>query len=115
MADLVHDMRRVPGVQNVHDLHVWSIASGMRALSCHALIDDLPPSQSAAILQSLEAMLREKYQIGHTAVQFECDPHIEQCCCVDGLYCQMEKNAEEHHHIDGHIHEQTPVVRKGRD
>jgi len=102
MADLVDDMRRVPGVQNVHDLHVWSISSAMCALSCHALIDDLPPSQSADILQALEAMLREKYQIGHTAIQFECDPHIEQCCCVDGLYCQMQSKAEQRH--DENVH-----------
>lgn len=115
MPAMVQDMRTIPGVQDVHDLHVWSIASGMRALSCHVLIDDLPPSQSAAILQSLEAMLRKKYQIGHTAVQFECDPHVARCCAVDGLYCQMERDAAEHHHVDGHIHERTPVLRRKRD
>lgn len=115
MPAMVQDIRAIPGVQDVHDLHVWSIASGMRALSCHVLIDDLPPSQSAAILQSLEAMLREKYQIGHTAVQFECDPHVARCCAVDGLYCQMERDAAEHHHVDDHIHERTPVLRRKRD
>lgn len=115
MPAMVQDIRAIPGVRDVHDLHVWSIASGMRALSCHVLIDDLPPSQSAAILQSLEAMLREKYQIGHTAVQFECDPHVARCCAVDGLYCQMERDAAEHHHVDDHIHERTPVLRRKRD
>jgi cobalt-zinc-cadmium efflux system protein len=115
MAAMVQDMRNVPGVQDVHDLHVWSIASGMRALSCHSLIDDLPPSQSAEILQSLEAMLREKYQIRHTAIQFECDPHVAQCCAVEGLYCQMESNAEEHCHDDGHSHKPPLVVRRARN
>ena len=109
VANMVRDMRDVPGIQNVHDLHVWSITSGMRALSCHALIDDLPPSQSSAILQSLEGMLREKYQIGHTAVQFECDPHEVQCCCVNGLYCQMERNPDRHLHDDDRTFDEAPL------
>jgi cobalt-zinc-cadmium efflux system protein len=112
MAAMVQDMRGVPGVQNVHDLHVWSIASRMRALSCHALIEDLPPSQSTAILQSLETMLREKYQIGHTAIQFECDPHVAQYCAVDGLYCHMEKCSEQHLHDGDQIHERLPTKQK---
>src|SRR5436305_8546983 len=39
MKALIEDMRRVKGVQDVHDLHVWSITSGMHALSCHIMID----------------------------------------------------------------------------
>ena len=60
MAQIVQDMRRVEGVEDVHDLHVWSITSGMCALSCHALIADLPSSKSAVILQALEDMLSSK-------------------------------------------------------
>src|SRR5215470_11663832 len=43
IANLVEDMKHIEGVQDVHDLHVWSITSSMYALSCHVLIDDLPP------------------------------------------------------------------------
>ena len=50
LSKLVADMKSVEGVQDVHDLHVWSITSGMSALSCHTLIDDLPPSGSSPIL-----------------------------------------------------------------
>src|SRR5579863_7761599 len=98
MVDLVKDMKSIEGVRDVHDLHVWCIASGMYALSCHTLIDDLPLSQSASILASLEAMLQEKYSIGHTAIQFENYAHQEQYCEVDGLYCQMEARAHQHNH-----------------
>ena len=96
MASLVEDMMHIKGVQDVHDLHVWSIASGMYALSCHVLIDDLPPSGSSSILKSLTTMLSERYQIGHTTMQFESDPH--QGACVDGLYCQMKTGCDEHSH-----------------
>lgn len=87
---LVHDMLHVQGVLDVHDLHVWCITSGMYALSCHAQIDDLPPSQSASILTALEHILRQKYRIGHTAIQFESHAHQGTCCAEDGLYCQLK-------------------------
>ncbi|HEU5377109.1 MAG TPA: cation diffusion facilitator family transporter [Ktedonobacteraceae bacterium] len=103
LSALVRDMMRVAGVLDVHDLHVWCIASGMYALSCHAQIDDLPPSQSAPVLSSLESMLQEKYHIGHTTIQFESHAHEGYCCAEDGLYCQM-KVVENHEHHHNHIH-----------
>jgi cobalt-zinc-cadmium efflux system protein len=90
MPNLVKDMKTVEGVQDVHDLHVWSITSNMYALSCHALISDLPTSDSSAILKSLNTMLSEKYHIGHATIQFECDPHQGTYCAVNGLYCHLE-------------------------
>jgi cobalt-zinc-cadmium efflux system protein len=106
LSELVRDMMRVSGVQDVHDLHVWCITSGMYALSCHASIADLPPSQSASILRSLEIMLNEKYRIGHTAIQFECHAHQDAYCWVDGLYCQMDNGRESHEEHD-HTHEHS--------
>jgi cobalt-zinc-cadmium efflux system protein len=105
---LVDDMKRVAGVQDVHDLHVWSITSGMYALSCHAHIADLPPSESFPILQALETMLREKYRIGHTSIQFESHAHQECYCSVDGLYCRLESATERHADHEDHDHTHTP-------
>jgi cobalt-zinc-cadmium efflux system protein len=107
MVTLVDDMKKVDGVQDVHDLHVWSIASGMYALSCHTLIDDLPPSGSSPILQSLTTMLSEKYHILHSTIQFECDDPQGTSCEFDGLYCCMETLKEKnnaHDHIPSHGH-----------
>ncbi len=103
---LVEDMRQMPGVQNVHDLHVWSITSGMYALSCHVLIENLPPSDSSLILRSLTTMLSNNYRIGHTTIQFESDAHRKVCCEIDGLYCRME-NVEEHCEHE-HAHDVLP-------
>lgn len=104
MSDLVGDMRKIEGIQDVHDLHVWCIASNMYALSCHATIDDVPQSKSSLILQSMNEMLHERYHIGHATIQFECNPHIEQCCSVDGLYCQMETHDDSCNHTHTHLH-----------
>ncbi|HJT57523.1 MAG TPA: cation diffusion facilitator family transporter [Ktedonobacteraceae bacterium] len=102
MLNLVDDMINVDGVQDVHDLHVWSITNNMNALSCHALIQNLPPSDSASILQSLNSMLSEKYRITHTTIQFECNARSGKCCEMDGLYCRMETAKEQ---CNGHSHD----------
>jgi cobalt-zinc-cadmium efflux system protein len=100
MPNLVRDMKSIGGIQDVHDLHVWSITSNMYALSCHALIENLPPSDSSSILQSLNSMLSAKYHIDHATIQFECDPHQGTFCSVNGLYCQMEECNNNHHHTE---------------
>lgn len=112
LSALVHDMMHVPGIQDVHDLHVWCIANSMYALSCHAQIEDLPPSQSTMILSSLEAMLQEKYRIGHTAIQFESHSHQGQCCDMDSLYCNIEEVCQ-HNHEHAHTHEDRTTAKEG--
>ena len=64
-------MRGVPGVIDVHDLHVWSLGSQAHALSCHVLIDDVPPSASEAILRHIKAVLCDRFSINHSTIQFE--------------------------------------------
>jgi cobalt-zinc-cadmium efflux system protein len=61
----------VPGVIDVHDLHIWSLGSEDHALSCHMLIEDMPPSASDSILQAVNCLLRDRFAIRHTTVQFE--------------------------------------------
>jgi len=72
LEEVVRALRGVEGVREVHDLHIWSLGASVRALSCHVLIDDLPPSASEAILRGLNRMLVERFEIRHTTVQFEC-------------------------------------------
>ncbi|HEY6408348.1 MAG TPA: hypothetical protein VIY29_12845, partial [Ktedonobacteraceae bacterium] len=113
LTDLVDDMKSVQGVKDVHDLHVWSIASGMYALSCHVLINDLPPSGSSPILQSLSTMLNDMHHIGHATIQFECSDQREACCEIDGLYCRMESAKENPH--NGQHHESGVISMSTRN
>ena len=64
-------MEAVEGVVNVHDLHVWSLGSNSSALACHVTIADIPPSESACILDRLNHLLNEHFHICHTTIQFE--------------------------------------------
>jgi cobalt-zinc-cadmium efflux system protein len=71
VAQIGREIAAVAGVNDVHDLHVWSIGSASHALSCHIGIADIPPSASEAILREVQERLREKFQIHHTTIQFE--------------------------------------------
>ena len=93
---LVTDMKQVRDVEEVHDVHIWSITSGMYALSAHVQTADVPLSTCASIMREIEDMLKDKYRIGHATLQFECDGHQGKCSDIDGLYCQME---EAHAHV----------------
>lgn len=64
-------IRAIDGVNDVHDLHVWSIGSEMHALSCHISIADIPPSMSERILRDVKIRLHDAFHIEHTTIQFE--------------------------------------------
>jgi cobalt-zinc-cadmium efflux system protein len=112
LSALVDDMQQVPEVRNVHDLHVWSITSGMYALSAHIQTANVPLSECAPILLQLETMLRNKYRIGHSTFQCECYEHRGKCGEIDGLYCQMEEEGD-HEHAQGDEHRPIAPIEKG--
>jgi len=71
------DIRGIPGVRQVHDLHIWSITSGMTALSGHVVLDATTLSHSDGILNVIKALLKERYQIDHTTIQIESEAYRE--------------------------------------
>ena len=71
LEKIIDEIKCCTGVLDVHDLHVWSIGSEMHALSCHILIEDIPPSASDAILRGVKHNLSDKFHIVHTTIQFE--------------------------------------------
>ena len=89
-------MCEVEGVLDVHDLHIWNLGSNTRALSCHVLIQDLPPSASECILKCLNDLLAERFQICHTTVQFE---HVGCAVSENGCVIPVDVGeSHEHHH-----------------
>lgn len=87
MEAMVRDLMGIDGVQGVHDLHAWSISSSMHALSAHVLTDDVSLSRGADIQREINQVLIERYHIGHTALQLECEG-----CSPDTLYCELGAN-----------------------
>jgi len=87
-------IRAIEGVNDVHDLHVWSIGSETHALSCHISIADIPPSVSERILRDVKECLLNDFRIDHTTIQFE---HAI-CEVAHGCVIPVAESVEEHHH-----------------
>jgi cobalt-zinc-cadmium efflux system protein len=62
-------MVNMPGVLGVHDLHIWSITSGLESLSAHVVIDE--GRSHAGLLQEVRTMLHERFGIDHITIQIE--------------------------------------------
>jgi len=71
LESVARSILSIKGVQEVHDIHVWTIGTDMVALSCHARIPDMHMDESEKILQSVCARLEEDFHITHITVQFE--------------------------------------------
>lgn len=99
LQDVTASMQAVDGVLDVHDLHIWSLGSHAHALSCHILIEDVPPSASDAILRRLNSVLDERFQISHTTVQFE---HVSCAISENGCAIPVRHPHDDHEH---HEHE----------
>lgn len=96
VTDIIHTIEETEGIQNIHDLHIWSITSGLNALSCHAVVDDqLTISESERILRKIEHVLEHK-GITHVTVQMETAAHNHD----NAILCQVksEKPHDSHHH-----------------
>jgi cobalt-zinc-cadmium efflux system protein len=65
-------MRAVPGVAGVHDLHIWSLTTGVEAVSGHVIVVDLGDSQR--VLRDVRRLLSERYGLGHATLQVETEP-----------------------------------------
>jgi len=90
LSEVTSQMSQVPGVIDVHDLHIWTLGSQAHALSCHVLIEDMPPSASDTILREINQVLCDRFAINHTTIQFE---HAR--CALAETHCTV---ARQHQH-----------------
>jgi cobalt-zinc-cadmium efflux system protein len=88
----------IEGVEDVHDLHVWSLGSQTHALATHIRIADLTLSESNAILAKVKQSLADGFHIHHTTIQFE----NAECETQHGCVMAVEEVSGHQHH--GHAH-----------
>lgn len=74
--EILITLKQLDGVVDVHDLHIWTISTGMDALSGHVVVRDQMLSESSKILSKINTVLAERYNITHTTIQMEHEPEI---------------------------------------
>ena len=99
LPEIRETLQQIQGVEDVHDLHVWSLGSQTHALASHVMIADLPISESGRILSEIKTTLSARFHINHTTIQFE---NVD-CEVAHGCVMALEElHAHGHHH--GHSH-----------
>ncbi len=63
--------RRIPAIKAIHHVHVWVITSHMYAMTAHVIIEDITVSQSHKILEKINQLVTNEFNISHTNIQFE--------------------------------------------
>ena len=76
MTEIIATLKQLDGVVDVHDLHVWTISTGMDALSGHVVVRDQMLSESSKLLSEINTVLAERYTITHTTIQLEHEHQI---------------------------------------
>lgn len=80
LEDVRVSLLGVAGVTEVHDLHVWTLTSGLHALSAHIVVEDRSLSDCSSVISDCEEMLIKDYAISHTTLQLECKTCGENSC-----------------------------------
>lgn len=91
LEKLIREIEAMEGIDSFHDVHLWTITSGLYALSGHVRIEDQMVSESTQILERIRGHLEKRYNIGHTTLQFECES------CGTDFVCSLEMGPSSNH------------------
>jgi cobalt-zinc-cadmium efflux system protein len=97
---LIAGVKSVPGVLDIHDLHIWQVGDGLNFLSCHVeLPKDTTLEHSSQVIADLNQKLHDEFGIEHATIQAEIEGRCEQ---EHGAhpYCAMEEHENDHHDHD---------------
>ncbi|MGI8777958.1 MAG: cation diffusion facilitator family transporter [Acidimicrobiales bacterium] len=99
-------MASVDGVETVHDLHVWSLSSEVRALSAHLVLAGHPSLEEAQLVgTAVKRAISRPFAIVHATLELECES-----CVDDGAWCAMDlvPDRDGHDHGADHGHADQP-------
>ncbi len=86
---MINALKQIPGVKDVHDVHVWSISPELRAMNGHILIEDISTSQATDIRGSIEKIVRDQFHVEHTTLQMECEK-----CDSNEVFCNLNDSCK---------------------
>jgi cobalt-zinc-cadmium efflux system protein len=92
-------LREVNGVEDVHDLHIWSVTSGFVALSAHARVAECVPI--VGVLKEATEMLHDRFGIRHATIQPETES-LHAALEAEGVSCCLDDYIDEQEHAGRH-------------
>jgi cobalt-zinc-cadmium efflux system protein len=90
----------IPGVKNVHDLHIWAVEPRLIMMTCHILVDGDDSAMTNDLLHAIRDRVSADFGIKHMTIQMGTD-----CCHPDEIHCDLTTLAK-HHQDEGfsHVH-----------
>lgn len=90
-------MEAIPGVKNVHDLHIWAVEPRLVMLTSHVMIET--HHNPLELLPLIQSRITSDFGIQHITIQLE-----TECCDPDDIHCDLRKLTEQHHEAHGFAH-----------
>ncbi len=81
----------IPGVKNVHDLHIWAVEPRLIMMTCHILVDGDDSALTNDLLHAIRAQVSADFGIKHMTIQME-----TTCCHPDEIHCDLTTLAKQH-------------------
>ena len=94
---LCSDIEEVEGVTLIHDVHVWTITSGMESFTAHVIMDPAYPGEKDSLLRQIKDIVHQNFGIAHATIQLE----------------ESVLGCKEDHHVD-HLVSKVRVKTRGR-
>jgi cobalt-zinc-cadmium efflux system protein len=82
LDEVTKEIKKIECVKDIHDLHIWTITSGLRACSAHVLVADMLTSKCAEISSQIKELMHDRFNISHTTLQFESETCKECFTCA---------------------------------
>jgi cobalt-zinc-cadmium efflux system protein len=85
-AHIVEAIERVPGVKNVHDLHIWAVEPRLVMLTCHVMVERDDAVLGDELLRTIRTRVAGEFGIKHLTVQMETN-----CCHPEAIHCDLNQ------------------------
>jgi cobalt-zinc-cadmium efflux system protein len=83
--DVAAEIAKIDGVREAYHIHLWTITSGVYAMSAHVLINDQLVSGSKDVREEIQALLSQKFNVYHSTIQLECEKcDMNPVCSLPG-------------------------------
>ena len=90
----------IPGVRNVHDLHIWAVEPRLIMMTCHILVEGDDSAMTNALLHAIRARVSTDFGIKHMTIQMG-----THCCHQEEIHCDLTTLAKQHQDKDLlHVH-----------
>ncbi|WP_447979781.1 cation diffusion facilitator family transporter [Candidatus Nitrospira bockiana] len=90
-AHVVEAIEKIPGVKNVHDLHIWAVEPRLVMLTCHVMVEGDDTNLTDELLRTVRARVASEFGIKHLTIQME-----TQCCHGEAVHCDLNQLTAAH-------------------